>query len=134
MAGFPPVKARAALQTAEKWGRTAAQNARGTESRNSSAIDILPNKLYLSTMSLNIKNPEAHRLATELARATGKSLTQAVTDALRESLERTKAGTFDQKKFDALKRIADDCASRLSQEAKDFSINETLYDELGLPK
>lgn len=37
-------------------------------------------------MSLNIKNPEAHRLAKELAEHTGESLTQAVTIALRERL------------------------------------------------
>jgi antitoxin VapB len=37
-------------------------------------------------MALNIKNPEAHRLAHELAEATGGSLTEAVTDALRDSL------------------------------------------------
>ncbi len=37
---------------------------------------------------LNIKNPEAHRLAKELARRRGVSLTAAVTDALREQLAR----------------------------------------------
>lgn len=34
-------------------------------------------------MALNIKNPEAHRLAQELADATGASLTEAVTEAIR---------------------------------------------------
>ena len=38
---------------------------------------------------LNIKNPETHRLAKELARRRGESLTTAVTVALREQLERT---------------------------------------------
>ncbi len=37
-------------------------------------------------MSLNIKNPEAHRLARKLADATGESLTEAVTVSLRERL------------------------------------------------
>ena len=37
-------------------------------------------------MSLNIKNPEAHRLARKLAEATGESLTEAVTVSLRERL------------------------------------------------
>ena len=37
-------------------------------------------------MSLNIKDPEAHKLARELADETGETMTQAVTDALRESL------------------------------------------------
>ncbi|MDQ4043975.1 MAG: type II toxin-antitoxin system VapB family antitoxin, partial [Chloroflexota bacterium] len=39
-------------------------------------------------MALSIKNPEAERLARELARTTGESLTQAVTAALRERLVR----------------------------------------------
>jgi antitoxin VapB len=39
-------------------------------------------------MHLNIKNDEAHRLATELAKLTGENLTSAVTLALRERLTR----------------------------------------------
>jgi antitoxin VapB len=39
-------------------------------------------------MHLNIKNDEAHRLATELAQLTGETLTSAVTLALRERLAR----------------------------------------------
>ena len=37
-------------------------------------------------VSLNIKNPEAHRLARELVATTGESLTEAVTVSLRERL------------------------------------------------
>lgn len=37
-------------------------------------------------MALNIKNPEAGRLAQELARLTGESLTDVVTNALRDRL------------------------------------------------
>jgi antitoxin VapB len=37
---------------------------------------------------LNIKNDEAHKLATELADLTGESLSSAVTSALRERLAR----------------------------------------------
>jgi antitoxin VapB len=39
-------------------------------------------------MHLNIKNDEAHKLATELAQLTGENLTSAVTSALRERLAR----------------------------------------------
>lgn len=39
-------------------------------------------------MALNIKSPEADRLARELTAATGESLTTAVETALRERLER----------------------------------------------
>ncbi|MBR0959255.1 type II toxin-antitoxin system VapB family antitoxin [Bradyrhizobium japonicum] len=41
-------------------------------------------------MSLNIKSPQAHQLATELAQRTGESLTAAVTNAVRERLERVR--------------------------------------------
>jgi antitoxin VapB len=40
---------------------------------------------------LNIKDPEAHALAVELAKRTGQSLTQAVKEALRESLRRKRS-------------------------------------------
>ena len=43
-------------------------------------------------MALNVKNPETHRLAQELAEATGTTLTDAVTVALRESLATRRQG------------------------------------------
>lgn len=39
-------------------------------------------------MALSIKNPEADRLARELAEATGENLTEAVLKALQERLQR----------------------------------------------
>lgn len=42
---------------------------------------------------LNIKNPETHRLAKELAHRRGESLTTAVTVALREQLAREPDGS-----------------------------------------
>jgi antitoxin VapB len=85
-------------------------------------------------MSLNIKNPEAHRLATELAQLIGVSLTEAVTQALREKLERVKKREPDPKLVEALLKIGEDCASRLSSEVKAIDHGEYLYDEKGLPK
>ena len=86
-------------------------------------------------MTLNIKNADAHRLAKELSALTGETLTEAVTVALREKVERLKADKFDQKKFDRLMRIANDIASRMSPEVKALDIDELLYDsETGLPK
>jgi hypothetical protein len=38
-------------------------------------------------MALNIKNPETERLARELARRRGESITEAVTRALRKEVE-----------------------------------------------
>jgi len=39
-------------------------------------------------MSLNVKDPEAHRLAQARAQETGETLTRAVTEALRERYQR----------------------------------------------
>ena len=41
-------------------------------------------------MSLNVKNEETCRLAGELARLTGETMTGAITVALRDRLEREK--------------------------------------------
>ena len=38
--------------------------------------------------SLNVKDPEAHRLATAIAQETGETMTRVVTEALRERFER----------------------------------------------
>jgi hypothetical protein len=38
--------------------------------------------------SLNVKDPEAHRLAQAIAAETGETLTRAVTEALRERYDR----------------------------------------------
>ena len=45
-------------------------------------------------MSLNIKNEETCRLADELARLTGETMTGAITVALRERLRARNAGTM----------------------------------------
>ena len=41
-------------------------------------------------MSMNIKNQEANRLARQLSKLTGESLTTAVTEAVRERLDRVR--------------------------------------------
>lgn len=43
-------------------------------------------------MALNIKSPEADRLARELTATTGESLTTAIETALRDRLERVRGG------------------------------------------
>ena len=84
-------------------------------------------------MSLNIKNEAAHKLASRVARLTGESLTEAVTTALRERLEKL---TRDDGKERAnrLMAIGRDCASRLKGRSRTISVDELLYDERGLPK
>lgn len=83
-------------------------------------------------MTLNIKNPETHRLATELARLTGETLTQAVAKALYERLER--ASRQRQKATAAeLLAIGQRCAAHLHTPATSVEHPTLLYDEQGLP-
>ena len=83
-------------------------------------------------MSLNIKNPEAHELASELARLTGESLTKAVTEAIRERLERERARNERAQRLADLKAIADRAAAYEWQGEE--TLEEFLYDERGLPR
>lgn len=83
-------------------------------------------------MSLNIKNAEAHRLATELAQITGKTLTRAVTDALRAELSRET--TTPNPKADRLLAIGRDCAARMVDPYRSRDHGDLLYDEKGLPR
>jgi antitoxin VapB len=84
-------------------------------------------------MGLNIKNEEAHRLAQELAALTGESMTMAVTEAVRERLERVRrqrGGSLAQR----LMAIGKDCASHLKEPFRSLDHGELLYDERGLPR
>ena len=82
-------------------------------------------------MHLNIKNDEAHKLASELADLTGESLTSAVTLALQERLARERR-----------RRRPDQVAARLMKIGSQYSAladtgrspDEILgYNDLGLP-
>ena len=80
-------------------------------------------------MRLNIKNDEAHRLASELARLTGESLTEATTRALRERLRRVEAPV------DLVRQLLDigrDCAAHLGEPHRSLAHGDLLYDERGL--
>ena len=82
-------------------------------------------------MSLNIKDPEAHRLAQAIARATGETMTRVVTEALRERLatiERRRARAS----VEELLAIADRAAAHVERPYPDHA--DLLYDEHGLPK
>lgn len=56
-------------------------------------------------MALNIKNPETERLAREVARRCGTGITAAVTDALREKLERERKKPRPEDIDERLRRI-----------------------------
>jgi antitoxin VapB len=85
-----------------------------------------------STSQLNIKRPEARRLAVRLSELTGENVSDAVTEALRERVERLE-------KLQARTGVA----ARLMAIAQEFSElpvldnrepDDMLYDEDGLPR
>jgi antitoxin VapB len=84
-------------------------------------------------MSLNIKDEKTHRMARELARATGESMTAAVSEAIRERLERVR-GRSRKSMAERLMELGKDCAARLKEPYKSMDVDELLYDENGLPK
>jgi antitoxin VapB len=84
-------------------------------------------------MSLNIKNKEAHRLAQQLANITGESLTTAVTEALRERLERFRRNPREGM-AERLMKIAKECGPRWKEPFRSMDHGDFLYDEKGLPK
>lgn len=86
------------------------------------------------TLQINIKNNEAHRMAHELSRLTGENLTQAITAAISERLERARMqASIDRRGIgDKLRALADECAKLPVLD--DCHPNDILYDEHGLAK
>ena len=83
-------------------------------------------------MQLNIKNEEARRMAAQLAGVTGESMTRAVTEAIRERLEREKGKRGRSGIAEKLMQIGRRCASRPIADAR--PPDEILYDQDGLPR
>jgi antitoxin VapB len=86
-------------------------------------------------MPLNIKDPEAHEMARELAAATGETITRAVTVAISERLRRVRLREAAKRRplADRLDEIADHCAAL--PVLRDRPFDEILgYDERGMPR
>lgn len=83
-------------------------------------------------MSLNIKDPQVHRLARELADLTGETMSAAVTQAIDERLERVR-GERGMRLRDRLLMIGQDCAAHLMEPYRSINHDELLYDERGVP-
>lgn len=83
-------------------------------------------------MALSIKDPEADRLAREVAKATGESLTSAVVRSLRERLARVRRARAPRLRDDLLK-IAQHCARLpvLDPRSPDEIVD---HNENGLPR
>jgi len=81
-------------------------------------------------MSLNIKDPEAHRLAQQIAQETGETMTHVVTEALRDRLARLHR-TKGKASVDELRAIA----ARAARHVKTpYPVHgDLLYGEDGLP-
>lgn len=84
-------------------------------------------------MGLNIKSEETHRLAQELERLTGESMTAVVTQAVRERLDRMRRERAVCL-ADRLLAIGKDCAARLKEPSRSADHGDLLYDEWGLPR
>ncbi|MFZ0417164.1 MAG: type II toxin-antitoxin system VapB family antitoxin [Candidatus Sulfotelmatobacter sp.] len=84
-------------------------------------------------MTLNIKNEQTHRLARELARLTGESMTAAVDKSVQERLERVRRGKKGSL-AERLLKIGRECAAHMKEPYRSIDHGEMLYDEKGLPK
>ena len=84
-------------------------------------------------MSLNIKNEQAHKLAQQLAKASGETMTEAVTKAVRERLERVRRER-GVALSERLLEIGKDCAAHLKEPFRSIDHGRLLYDEEGLPR
>jgi antitoxin VapB len=68
-----------------------------------------------------------------LAKLTGESITGAITEAVRERLERLRAARGGGL-AERLVKIGSDCAAHLKQPYRSVDHGELLYDEKGLPR
>jgi antitoxin VapB len=82
---------------------------------------------------MNIKSKEAYRLTKQLSTLTGESLTTAVTEAVRERLERVRR-EHGVDLAERLLAIGRDCATRLKEPFRTIDHGNMLYDDRGLPK
>jgi antitoxin VapB len=84
-------------------------------------------------MGLNIKNKETYRLAEDLAKLTGESMTTAITVAVRERLEHLRQQR-NVSLADRLLAIGKDCAAHLKEPLRSGDYDDLLYDQRGLPR
>ena len=83
-------------------------------------------------MNLNIKNAEAHKMAIQLAKQTGNSITASVTEAIRRELRRTQDNSERIKRID---KITDRMSHIMKNGPPSHEACDFLYDDkTGLPK
>jgi antitoxin VapB len=84
-------------------------------------------------MPLNIRNKQAEQLAAALAKLTGETKTEAVTQALRERLERTRRARTKRRLRDEIQEIAIHCAALPVLDGRDAD-DIIGYDQHGIPR
>jgi antitoxin VapB len=86
-------------------------------------------------MAMNIKNPEAERLARKVAQLNGETITTAIIVALEERLERQQRGARGESRMEWLNRISTETAAIMNDGRTSKELVDDLYDEeTGLPK
>ena len=84
-------------------------------------------------MALSIRNQKAEKLARELAAESGETITQAITCALEEKLERLRGRSTVTDLAEEILKISKRCSAIPDQDQR--SADEILgYDSLGVPQ
>ena len=84
-------------------------------------------------MPLNIRSEETEQLASALAKLTGETKTEAVTQAIRERLQRIRRARARRRLADELDEIALHCSALPVRDAR--TADEIVgYDENGVPR
>ena len=89
-----------------------------------------------ASKTLNIKHPDVHRLARELADETGESMTEAVLRSLSERLERVRGrdAMAVEARIARMLELAAVMRERAPSGYWDRDFDAELYDERGLPR
>lgn len=83
-------------------------------------------------MALSIRNPKAEKLAREVAAESGETITQAITNALEERLERLRGRSTATDFLEEILKISMRCSAIPDQDPR--STDEILsYDSIGVP-
>jgi antitoxin VapB len=84
-------------------------------------------------MALSIRNPKAEKLARKLAAESGETITQAITHALEERLERLRGSSATPDLVEEILKISKRCSAIPDQDQR--TADEILgYDSVGVPK
>ncbi|WP_207767176.1 type II toxin-antitoxin system VapB family antitoxin [Leptospira adleri] len=90
-------------------------------------------KLVFVYMALSIKDPETDSLARKLAALTGETLTEAITNSLRERLDRMEHNLNVHFSLDEIYDISRRFRERIQQPISSLDHADELYNQEGLP-